>query len=90
MKKNYWWFMVVIVFVAGLMISNTLVQAKENTPAKEDTPVIKWEYKIVNTKNQGTKLRQRAQDLPVLNSNGADGWELCGVGGAYFYLKRDK
>jgi len=39
MKKNYWWFMVVIVFVAGLMISNMLVQAKENTP------VIKWEYK---------------------------------------------
>ena len=24
MKKNYWWFMVVIVFVAGLMISNML------------------------------------------------------------------
>jgi len=42
MKKNYWWFMVVIVFVAGLMFSNMLVQAKENTPAKEDTPVIKY------------------------------------------------
>jgi hypothetical protein len=93
MKKNYWWFMVVIVFVAGLMISNMLVvQAKENTPvvqAEENTPVVKWEYKIVNTKNQGTKPRQRAQDLPVLNSNGADGWELCGVHGTMYFFKRE-
>ena len=44
MKKNYWWFMVVIVFVAGLVISNMLVQAKENTP------VIQWEYKTVKVR----------------------------------------
>ncbi len=42
MKKNYWWFMVVIVFVAGLMISNMSVQAEE-----KDTPKIQWEYKTV-------------------------------------------
>ena len=89
MKKNYWWFMVVVVFVAGLMISNMLVQANENTPAKEDAPVIKWEYKIVNTKNQGTKARQRGQDLPMLNNHGIDGWELCGVHGTMYYLKRE-
>jgi hypothetical protein len=91
MKKNYWWFMVVIVivFVAGLMISNMLVQAKENTPAKEDTPVIEWEYKIVNTKNQGTKPRQRAQDLPMLNKHGIDGWELCGVHGTMYFFKKE-
>jgi hypothetical protein len=42
MKKNYRWFMVVIVFVAGLMISNMLAQAEER-----DTPKIQWEYKTV-------------------------------------------
>ncbi len=50
---------------------------------------IKCGYKIVNTKNQGTKPRQRAQDLPVLNSNGADGWELCGVHGTMYFFKKE-
>ena len=92
MKKNYWWFMVVIVFVAGLVISNMLVQAKENTP------VIKWEYKTVRvryikTKYAAKEIRNkvwiRDEDLQILNENGKDGWELCGVNNINYYFKRE-
>jgi len=95
MKKNYWWFMVVIVFVAGLVISNMLVQAKENTP------VIQWEYKTVkvryintlNTKYAAKEIRNkvwiRDEDLQILNENGKDGWELCGVNRVNYYFKRE-
>jgi hypothetical protein len=104
MKKNYWWFMVVIVFVAGLMISNMLVQAKENTP------VIKWEYKTVSINYISTKdvskdatgrkrillhfrkdtdtRRISSKDLSILNEHGKDGWELCGVNNVNYYFKR--
>ena len=91
MKKNYWWFMVVIVFVAGLMISNMLVQAKENTP------VIKWEYKTVsvryvNPKYAAPEVRNKVrildEDLQILNENGKNGWELCGVNRVNYYFKR--
>ncbi len=93
MKKNYWWFMVVIVivFVAGLMISNMLVQAKENTP------VIKWEYKTirvryVNPKYAAPKVRNKIwildEDLQILNENGKNGCELCGVNKVNYYFKR--
>ena len=94
MKKNYWWFMVVIVFVAGLMISNMLVQAEE------DTPVIQWEYKTVkinymNEKYQAENKRRfpairiLSTDLSILNEHGKDGWELCGVNRVNYYLKRE-
>ena len=104
MKKNYWWFMVVIVFVAGLMISNMLVQAKENTP------VIKWEYKTVSINYVSTRdvskdatgrkrillhfrkdtdtRRISSKDLSILNEHGKDGWELCGVNKTNYYFKR--
>jgi hypothetical protein len=91
MKKSYWWFMVVIVFVAGLMISNMLVQAKENTP------VIKWEYKTVrvryiNPKYAAKEVRHEArilnEDVQMLNENGKDGWELCGVNKTNYFFKR--
>ena len=29
MKKNFWWLLVVVVLVAGLLVSNMLVQATE-------------------------------------------------------------
>ncbi len=92
MKKNYWWFMVVIVFVAGLMISNMLVQAKENTP------VIQWEYKTVrvryiNPKYAAEEVRNKPrilnEDLQILNENGKNGWELCGVNEVNYYFKRE-
>ena len=93
MKKSYWWFMVVIVFVAGLMISNMLAQAEENTP------VIQWEYKTVTIKYMSDKYvenkrkfpseRILSKDLSILNEHGADGWELCGVNRVNYYLKRE-
>jgi type II secretory pathway component PulF len=88
MNKKYWWFMVVIVFVAGLMISNMLVQAKENTP------VIQWEYKTVrinymNKKYEKKKIRILSKDLSILNEHGKDGWELCGVNNINYYFKRE-
>jgi hypothetical protein len=102
MKKNYWWFMVVIVFVAGLMISNMLVQAKENTP------VIKWEYTTVNinyidqslNELRGPKRREprrgdryirhiSSKDVSILNKHGKDGWELCGVCSNLYFFKRE-
>ena len=105
MKKNYWWFMVVIVFVAGLMISNMLVQAKENTP------VIKWEYTTVNINYietalaasnvpRGPKRREprrgdrnirriSSKDVSILNKHGKDGWELCGVCNNLYFFKRE-
>jgi len=103
MKKNYWWFMVVIVFVTGLMISNMLVQAEE------DTPVIEREYKTVKInymknsqiENSRRYMEQKylldkprlisihPKDLSILNEHGKDGWELCGVNGVNYYLKRE-
>ena len=91
MKKSYWWFMVVIVFVAVLMISNMLVQAKENTP------VIKWEYKTIrvryiNLKYAAKEVRNEArilnEDLQILNENGKNGWELFGVNKTNYFFKR--
>ncbi len=93
MKKNYWWFMVVIVFVAGLMISNMLAQAEE------DTPVIQWEYKTVTinymnekyveSKRKFPSIRILSKDLSILNEHGKDGWELCAVNRVNYYLKRE-
>ncbi len=88
MKKNYWLFMVVIVFVAGLMFSNMSVQAKEKTP------VIKWEYKTVkinymSEKYTKTTRRILEKDLSMLNKHGKDGWELCGVNNINYYFKRE-
>ena len=92
MKKNYWLFMVVIVFVAVLMTSNMLVQAKENTP------VIKWEFKTVKVRYIKTKYlakdldrkeRILNEDLSMLNEYGKDGWELCGVNNINYYFKRE-
>ena len=95
MKKNYLWFMVVIVFVAGLMISNMLAQAEEVTP------VIQWEYKTVTINYMSDKqssptlkrtfpsVRILSKDLSILNEHGKDGWELCGVNRVNYYLKRE-
>ncbi len=83
MKKNYWWLMVVIVFVVGLMISNLLVYAQENITE------IQWEYKTINTKSKLTIEKQIKQDLPILNGLGKDGWGLCGVHGTIYYFKRE-
>lgn len=96
MKKNYWWLIVVIVFVAGLMFSNMSVQAKEKTP------VIQWEYKTVKVnymrdeykdkyvkpKYKDTRGRIIEEDLSMLNKLGKDGWELCGVNNINYYFKR--
>jgi uncharacterized protein YxeA len=89
MKKNYWRLIVVviIVFVAGLMVSNMLVQAKEKTP------VIQWEYKTVkinymSEKYTKTTRRILEKDLSMLNGHGKDGWELCGVNNVNYYFKR--
>ncbi len=92
MKKNYWWFMIVIVFVAVLMTSNILVQAKEKTPE------IQWEYKTVKVNYMKEKYiepkyrkgpRILTEDLSILNEHGKDGWELCGVNNINYYFKRE-
>jgi membrane protein insertase Oxa1/YidC/SpoIIIJ len=93
MKKNFWWLIVVIVFVAGLLFSNMIAQAKENVTE------IQWEYKTVKvkymnekyikTKNQTTTRRILKQDLSMLNEHGKDGWELCGVNNINYYFKRE-
>ncbi len=93
MKKHFWWLMVVIVFVAGLMVSNMLVQAKENVTE------VQWEYKTVkinymNDKYIKSKYKKTARlilkkDLSMLNEHGKDGWELCGVNNINYYFKRE-
>lgn len=90
MKKNYWRLIVVviIVFVAGLMVSNMLVQAKEKAP------VIQWEYKTVRINYMSEKyakdsIRILSKDLSMLNEHGKDGWELCGVNNVNYYFKRE-
>ena len=85
MRKNFWWFMVVIVFVAGLMISNILVQAEE------DAPVIQWEFKTIriNYTNRNNTMQIVSSDLSNLNKHGKEGWELCGVNKINYYLKRE-
>ena len=85
MKKNLWWLMVVIVFVAGLLVSNMLVQAKE----KEKVTEVQWEYKTVSTKYKKDIKQQIKQDLSMLNEHGKDGWELCGVSNIIYYFKRE-
>ncbi len=92
MKKNFWWLMVVIVFVAGLLVSNMLVQAKENVTE------VQWEYKTVKInymkdkyikdKYKTTTRRILEKDLSMLNEHGKDGWELCGVNNINYYFKR--
>ncbi len=83
MKKNFWWLMVVIVFVAGLLVSNMLVQAKENVTE------VQWEYKTVSTKYKKDIKQQIKQDLLMLNEHGKNGWELCGVSNIIYYFKRE-
>ncbi len=88
MKKNIWWLMVVIVFVAGLLVSNMLVQAKENVIE------IQWEYKTVkvhykNTRGEKSERWISSNDLSILNKHGKDGWELSGTNKFYYYLKRE-
>ncbi len=83
MKKNFWWLMVIIVFVVGLLVSNMLVQAKENVTE------IKWEYKTVSAKYKKDIKQQIKQDLSMLNEHGKDGWELCGVSNIIYYFKRE-
>ncbi len=85
MKKNYWWLMVVIVFVAGLLFSNMIVQANE----KEKVTEVQWEYKTVSTKYEKDIKQQIKQDLAMLNEHGKDGWELCGVSNIIYYFKRE-
>ena len=83
MKKNFWWLMVVIVFVGGLLVSNMIVQAKENVAE------VQWEYKTVSTKYKKDIKQQLKQDLSMLNEQGKDGWELCGVSNIIYYFKRE-
>ena len=92
MKKNFWWLMVVIVFVAGLLVSNMLVQAKENVTE------VQWEYKTVKINYMKDKYiepkyrkgpRILTEDLSILNEHGKDGWELCGVNNINYYFKRE-
>lgn len=87
MKKKFWWSMVVFVFVAGLLVSNMLVQAKEKVAE------VQWEYKTVKikyVKDKYTKATRRIleKDLSMLNEHGEDGWELCGVNNINYYFKR--
>lgn len=93
MKKNFWWLMVVIVFVTGLLVSNMLVQAKENVTE------VQWEYKTVKVNYMKDKYiepkyrkggrRILTEDLSMLNEHGKDGWELCGVNNINYYFKRE-
>lgn len=83
MKKNFWWLIVVIVFVAGLLFSNMIAQAKENVAE------IQWEYKTVSAKYKKDIKQQLKQDLSMLNEQGKDGWELCGVSNIIYYFKRE-
>ena len=93
MKKNFWWLMVVVVLVAGLLVSNMLVQAKENVTE------VQWEYKTVKINYMKDKYikdkyltdtrRILKKDLSMLNEQGKDGWELCGVNNINYYFKRE-
>ena len=90
MGKNYCRLIVVVIIVsvAGLMVSNTLVQAKEKAP------VIQWEYKTVRINYMSEKYakgskRIISEDLSMLNGHGKNGWELCGVNNVNYYFKRE-
>jgi len=96
MKKNLWWLMVVIVFIAGLLVSNMIVQATEKVTE------VQWEYKTVSSKPASSNYRpgqtlqykqdqskKHNQDLSMLNQHGKEGWELCGVHTTTFYFKRE-
>ena len=89
MKKNIWWLMVVIVFVAGLLVSNMLVQAKEKEKEKEKVTEVQWEYKIVDVSYKKDVKHQVSRNLSMLNEHGKDGWELCSVFNVTFYFKRE-
>ena len=48
------------------------------------------ETKISYRKNPPKPLqRYFPTDLSILNEHGKDGWELCGVNGVNYYLKRE-
>ena len=91
MKKNIWWLMVVIVFVAGLLVSSMLVQAKEKEKEKEKVTEVQWEYKIVDAtyKKEKNVKHRVSRNLSMLNEHGKDGWELCGVNNINYYFKRE-
>ncbi|GAX62041.1 ribosomal protein L2 [Candidatus Scalindua japonica] len=82
MKKNYWWLMVVMVFVVSFMISSAFVHAQT------DNTETQWEYKIVYAKDKGSMKQQVKQDLPALNELGRKGWELVTVQYSNYYFKR--
>ena len=83
MKKNLWW--LVIVFVAVLLVSNMLVQAKE----KEKVTVTQWEYKAVSLEFKPTLKEQQRRNQSMLNQHGKAGWELCAVFNTFYYFKRE-
>ena len=73
MKKNYWWLMIVVVLVVGLMFSNLFVHAQGIIAETQ------WEYKIVYAKNKDSMKKQVEQDQPVLNALGMQGRELVTI-----------
>jgi hypothetical protein len=64
-------------------------KAQRSSPVKQT-----WEYIVdmipEKTLSSADDPRQKAAIQSLLSQRGADGWELAGVGGYYYYFKRPK
>lgn len=70
MKKNYWFLIVLIAFVAGLMLSQLLVQAKEIKTKKV------CEYKVESFKEDELDKYYQQKTINELHQ---EGWKLFEV-----------
>jgi hypothetical protein len=64
-------------------------KAQRSSPMKQI-----WEYRVDmapgKTVSAAQDFTQQAAIQDLLSQRGADGWELAGVGGYYYYFKRPK
>lgn len=78
MKKNYWLLMVLIAFIAGLMLSQLLVQAEESKSRK----LYEYKVEILESKDFDefdqertiNRLHREGWELFEVSSISADGW----------------
>jgi Domain of unknown function (DUF4177) len=75
-----------LLVVLGVAVLLCVVGLSSRANVAASATVVKWEYKVV-------RFEKEAED--VLNTAGADGWELASVMGTsrsagYIFLKRQK
>jgi hypothetical protein len=77
------------ILLLGLIGWTHFAKVQRTSPMKQP-----WEYRVEmvpgKTVSSPEDPTQQAAIQSLLSQRGADGWELAGVGGTYYYFKRPK